>query len=80
MQLRNRFQYIFTIIAVGVGLGAATNALIGNSIGEKKIRVASLYVAQSLIFAVLVSIIVTIFGLNASNYLFRCPWALMKLE
>ncbi len=63
------FPIYFTIIAVGVGLGAATNALIGNSIGEKKIRVASLYVAQSLIFAVLVSIIVTIFGLNVSNYL-----------
>ena len=63
------FPIYFTIIAVGVGLGAATNALIGNSIGEKKIRVASLYVAQSFIFAVLVSIIVTIFGLNASNYL-----------
>ena len=63
------FPIYFTIIAVGVGLGAATNALIGNSIGEKKIRVASLYVAQSLIFAVLVSIIVTIFGLSASNYL-----------
>ena len=63
------FPIYFTIIAVGVGLGAAPNALIGNSIGEKKIRVASLYVAQSLIFAVLVSIIVTIFGLNASNYL-----------
>ena len=63
------FPIYFTIIAVGVGLGAATNALIGNSIGERKIRVASLYVAQSLIFAVLVSIIVTIFGLNASNYL-----------
>ncbi len=63
------FPIYFTIIAVGVGLGAATNALIGNSMGEKKIRVASLYVAQSLIFAVLVSIIVTIFGLNASNYL-----------
>ena len=63
------FPIYFTIIAVGVGLGAATNALIGNSIGEKKIRVASLYVAQSLIFAVLVSIIVTIFGINASNYL-----------
>ena len=63
------FPIYFTIIAVGVGLGAATNALIGNSIGEKKIRVASLYAAQSLIFALLVSIIVTIFGLNASNYL-----------
>ena len=67
--LAKSFPIYFTIIAVGVGLGAATNALIGNSIGEKKIRVASLYVAQSLIFAVLVSIIVTIFGLNASNYL-----------
>ncbi len=63
------FPIYFTIIAVGVGLGAATNALIGNSIGEKKERVASMYVAQSLIFAFTVSIFVTLFGLNASNYL-----------
>ena len=63
------FPIYFTIIAVGVGLGAATNALIGNSIGEKKERVASMYVAQSLIFALTVSIFVTLFGLNASNYL-----------
>jgi len=63
------FPIYFTIIAVGVGLGAATNALIGNSIGEKKERVASMYVAQSLIFAFTVSILVTVFGLNASNYL-----------
>jgi len=63
------FPIYFTIIAVGVGLGAATNALIGNSIGEKKERVASMYVAQSLIFALAVSILVTLFGLNVSNYL-----------
>jgi len=63
------FPIYFTIIAVGVGLGAATNALIGNSIGEKKERVASMYVAQSLIFALTVSIFVTLFGLNVSNYL-----------
>ena len=63
------FPIYFTIIAVGVGLGAATNALIGNSIGEKKERVASMYIAQSLIFALTVSIFVTLFGLNASNYL-----------
>ena len=50
------FPIYFTIIAVGVGLGAATNALIGNSIGEKKVRVASMYIAQSLIFALTVSI------------------------
>ncbi len=63
------FPIYFTIIAVGVGIGAATNALIGNSIGEKKQRIASLYIAQSLIFALVVSILVTLFGLNASNFL-----------
>jgi len=63
------FPIYFTIIAVGVGIGAATNALIGNSIGERKERVASLYIAQSLIFALVVSILVTLFGLNASNFL-----------
>ena len=30
------FPIYFVIIAVGVGIGAATNAMIGNSIGEKK--------------------------------------------
>ena len=63
------FPIYFTIIAVGVGIGAATNAMIGNSIGEKKNRVASMYIAQSLIFALLISVLVTIFGLNASDYL-----------
>ena len=63
------FPIYFTIIAVGVGLGAATNTLIGNSIGEKKERIASMYVAQSLIFALVISILVTLFGLNVSNYL-----------
>ena len=63
------FPIYFSIIAVGVGLGAATNALIGNSIGEKKTKVASMYVAQSIIFALIVSIFVTLFGLNSSNYL-----------
>ena len=63
------FPIYFTIIAVGVGIGAATNAMIGNSIGEKKNRVASMYIAQSLIFALVISVLVTIFGLNASNFL-----------
>ncbi len=63
------FPIYFTIIAVGVGIGAATNTLIGNSIGEKKEKVASLYIAQSLIFSLVISILVTLFGLNVSNYL-----------
>ena len=63
------FPIYFTIIAVGVGIGAATNSLIGNSIGEKKVRIASLFIAQSIIFALVISILVTMFGLNASNFL-----------
>ena len=63
------FPIYFTIIAVGVGVGAATNSIIGNSIGEKKDRVASMYIAQSLIFALFISILVTLFGLSASSFL-----------
>jgi len=63
------FPIYFVIIAVGVGIGAATNACIGNLLGEKNIRKASLLVAQSVTFAIIVSIIVTLFGLNASNFL-----------
>ena len=63
------FPIYFVIIAVGVGIGAATNASIGNLIGEKKINKASMFVAQSIIFAVVMSVIVTLFGLNASNFL-----------
>ena len=63
------FPIYFVIIAVGVGIGAATNASIGNLIGEKKIHKASLLVAQSIIFAIAISVIVTLFGLNASNFL-----------
>ena len=63
------FPIYFVIIAVGVGIGAATNSTIGNLIGEKNIKKASLFVAQSVIFAVTISIIVTLFGLNLSNFL-----------
>ena len=66
------FPIYFTIIAVGVGIGAATNSLIGNSIGEKKVKVASLFIAQSIIFSLGISLLVTMFGLNASNYLLGC--------
>ena len=63
------FPIYFTIIAVGVGIGAATNACIGNLIGEKKLNRASLFIAQSVIFSLFTSVIVTLFGLNASSFL-----------
>ena len=55
------FPIYFTIIAVGVGIGAATNACIGNLIGEKKFNRASLFIAQSVVFALVTSVIVTLF-------------------
>ena len=63
------FPIYFVIIAVGVGIGAATNACIGNLLGEKKINKASLFIAQSVVFAIITSVIVTLFGLNVSNFL-----------
>ena len=53
------FPIYFTIIAVGVGIVAATNACLGNLIGEKKINKASLFIAQSVVFALVTSVIVT---------------------
>ena len=63
------FPIYFVIVAVGVGISAATNASIGNLLGEKKERRASLLIAQSVVFAITVSIIVTFFGINSSNFL-----------
>ncbi len=65
------FPLYFIIIATGVGIVAASNALISNSLGAKEDRTASLYIAQSLLYSVLVSIVVTIVGLTLSDDLLR---------
>jgi len=61
------FPLYFIIIATGVGIVAASNALISNSLGAKEDRTASLYIAQSLLYSVLVSIVVTVVGLTLSD-------------
>jgi len=63
------FPIYFVIIAVGVGIGAATNSCIGNLLGAKQNNKASLLIAQSVIFALITSVVVTLFGLNASDFL-----------
>ncbi len=63
------FPIYFTIIAIGVGLTAGTNTLIGNNLGAKNKKKASLFIAQSIIFAFFLSILVTFFGLNVSDFL-----------
>jgi len=61
----------FIAIAIAVGLSAGTTALISNSIGARENKKASLYVAQSLVFAVSLSIFVTLFGFNFSDFLLK---------
>ncbi len=65
------FPLYFIIIATGVGIVSASNALISNSLGAKDDRTASLYVAQSLLYSVIVSILVTIVGLSFSDGLLK---------
>ena len=67
--LAKSFPIYFIIIAIGVGLGAATNTLIGNSIGEGNENKGSMYVAQSILYSAIVSVLVTFVGLNISNFL-----------
>ena len=61
----------FIAIAVAVGIGAGTTALISNAIGAREGKKASMYVAQSIVFAIAISILVTAFGLNFSDELLR---------
>ena len=63
------FPIYFIIIAIGVGLTAGTNTLIGNNIGANNKKKASLFVAQSIIFAIFLSILITFFGLGVSDFL-----------
>ena len=63
------FPIYFIIIAIGVGLTAGTNTLIGNNIGANNKKKASLFVAQSIIFAIFLSVLVTFFGLGVSDFL-----------
>ena len=63
------FPIYFTIIAVGVGIGAATNAMIGNSLGEKN-ETRCLYVYCSIINFFFNSFCPCYsFRINASNFL-----------
>ncbi len=61
----------FIALAISIGIQAGTQSLISNSVGAKENKLASLYVAQSITFAVIISIFVTLFGLNFSEFLLK---------
>ena len=61
----------FIALAISIGIQAGTQSLISNSVGAKENKLASLYVAQSITFAVIISIFITLFGLNFSEFLLK---------
>ena len=63
------FPIYFIIISASIGIGSATSALIGNFLGSKQNKKASIYLAQSISFSIILSLFITLFGLNFSNYL-----------
>ena len=62
--LAQTFPLYFIIIALGVGLSIGTTSLIANALGEKKTKKASYYLAQSIILAIIASVIVSLIGIN----------------
>lgn len=64
------FPIFFIVIAMGSGVGTAANVLISHSLGAKDPKSAVKYAAQSLSFAIIVSIFLTIAGLAISPWLF----------
>ena len=63
------FPIYFVIIALGVGISIGTTSLIANTIGEKNIKKASLYLAQSVLLAIIIAILVTLTGIKMSPFI-----------
>ena len=63
--LAQTFPVYFIIIAMGVGLSIGTTSLIANTLGQKNKSKASYFLAQSILLAIITSIIVTFIGIYA---------------
>ena len=62
------FPVYFIIIAMGVGISIGSTSLVANSLGEKNENKASHYLAQSILIGIIVSIVVTIFGIQIAPF------------
>jgi len=65
------FPLFFLIIAVASGISTGATALIGHALGAGRRDEAELYAAQTISFALLHGILLTIFGLLATPAMFR---------
>ena len=68
--LSKSFPIYFMIIATTIGVTVAGTSLIGNSIGEKNEKNVLNYFANVIIYAAIISIIISILGLTFSEKIF----------
>lgn len=65
------FPLYFILVAFSVGLSTGATVVISNALGENKIDYARIVCIQALLLSVLLSAILTFFGLSVSEPLFR---------
>ena len=68
--LSKSFPVYFIIVAASIGVTVAGTSLIGNSIGEKDENKVLNYFTHIIFFGIIISIFITIFGLNYSEKIF----------
>uniref|UniRef100_UPI004048DD99 MATE family efflux transporter n=1 Tax=Aliarcobacter sp. TaxID=2321116 RepID=UPI004048DD99 len=64
------FMIFFLIIGFGYGFSSAITALLGNSLGKKRYKLASIYAHKGLIFVPVIGLFLSIVGYFTSPYLF----------
>jgi putative MATE family efflux protein len=67
------FMIFFLIIGFGYGFSSAITALLGNALGRKRYKLASIYAHKGLIFVPLIGLVLSIVGY------FTAPWLFMLL-
>ena len=67
------FMIFFLIIGFGYGFSSAITALLGNALGKKRYKLASIYAHKGLIFVPLIGLVLSIVGY------FTAPWLFMLL-
>jgi len=68
--LSKSFPIYFIIIATSIGVSVAGTSLIGNSIGENNKKNILYYFSHIIIYGLLISIVITLLGLNYSEKVF----------
>lgn len=63
------FFLYFVVVGVGFGFGSAITALIGNSLGRKKVFLGTLYAHKGIFFIVLLGSILAILGFLSAPWL-----------